>query len=228
VLLVAVCALAGCGSMSAAELPAPAGRPASPPLTVKPAGSVSSYPVVTFDVGFRVDRARDRLIASDGRSVKTGREPIAAEGLDRGKKVAVLTGRERTLELYDARTLKRVGKTGAGIGPTGLATDGVELLWVTDVKGDALLVFHLRPRFELIRRVHQIGGPYAIAFDRERRGLWITVARTNQLVHYAAGSRPVLRETFPSIRDARRVSVSDDTVSVYGKDEIQDLRLRSR
>ena len=144
------------------------------------------------------------MIALDGRSVKTGREPIAVEVLDRGKKVAVLTGRERTLEIYDARTLERVGKTGAGIGPTGLATDGVELLWVTDVKGDALLVFHLRPRFELIRRVHQIGGPYAIAFDRERRGLWITVARTNQLVHYAAGSRPVLRETFPSIRDARR------------------------
>jgi len=214
--------------MSAAELPAPAGRPASPPLTVKPAGTVGSYPVVTFDVGFKVDRARDRLIASDGRSVKTGREPIAAEVLDRGKKVAVLTGRERTLEIYDTRTLERVGKTGAGIGPTGLATDGVELSWVTDVKGDALLVFHLRPRFELIRRVHQIGGPYAIAFDRERRGLWITVARTNQLVHYAAGSRPVLRETFPSIRDARRVSVADDTVSVYGKDEIQDLRLRSR
>ena len=134
--------------------------------------------------------------------------------LDRGKKIAVLTGRERTLEIYDTRTLKRVGKTGAGIGPTGLATDGVELLWVTDVKGDALLVFHLRPRFELIRRVHQIGGPYAIAFDQERRGLWMTVARTNQLVHYAAGSRPVLRETFPSIRDAREVSVAGDEVIV--------------
>jgi hypothetical protein len=223
-----VLAVAGCGSLSAAELPAPAGPPASPPLSVKPAGSVRNDPVVTFDVGFKVDRARDRLIASDGRSVETGREPIAAEVLDRGKKVAVLTGRERTLEIYDARTLKRIGKTGAGIGPTGLATDNVELLWVTDVKGDALLVFHLRPRFELIRRVHQIGGPYAIASDRERWGLWITLARTNQLVNYSAGSRPVLRDTFPSIRDARRVSVSDDTVSVYGKGEIQDLRLRSR
>ena len=116
----------------------------------------------------------------------------------------MLTGRERTLEIYDATTLKRLAKTGAGIGPAGLATDGVEILYVTDVEGDALLVFHLRPRFELIRRVHQIGGPYAIAFDRERWGLWMTLARTNQLINYAAGSRPVWRETFPSIRTPAR------------------------
>ena len=134
------------------------------------------------------------MIAADGRSVQTGREPIDVELLDRGKKVAVLTGRERTLEIYDAKTLERLGKTGAGIGPTSLATDAVEILYVTDVKGDALLVFHLRPRFELIRRVHQIGGPYAITFVRERWGLRITLQSTGQVVDYAAGSRPVLRD----------------------------------
>ncbi len=214
--------------MSAAELPAPAGRPASPPLSEAPAGKVETVLAqAELTTEPAIDRARDRL-SFGGRSVATGREPVAVAMLDRGKKIAVLTGRERTLEIYDARTLERVGKTGAGIGPTGLATDGVELLWVTDVKGDALLVFHLRPRFELIRRVHQIGGPYAIAFDQERRGLWMTVARTNQLVHYAAGSRPVLRETFPSIRDAREVSVVGDQVIVSSESENQRLRVRSR
>jgi hypothetical protein len=199
--------------MSAAELPPPA---------------IGTQSVAPEAEGFKLDRSRDRLIAADGRSVQTGREPIDVAILDRGKKVAVLTGRERTLEIYDATTLERVGKTGAGIGPTALATDNVEILYVTDVKGDALLVFHLRPRFELIRRVHQIGGPYAIAFDRERWGLWMTLARTNQLVNYAAGSRPVLRETFPSIRNATNVVVNDDTVTVLSEDESQDLRVRSR
>ena len=182
-------------------------------------------PVVQFKIR---KVGRDRLTLADGRSVRTGRDPIDYAYLDRGKKIAVLTGRERTLEIYDATTLERVGKTGAGIGPTALATDGVEILYVTDVEGDALLVFHLRPRFELIRRVHQIGGPYAIAFDRERWGLWMTLARTNQLVNYAAGSRPVLRETFPSIRDAGEVSVGDDVVTVTGERENQVLRVRSR
>ena len=54
------------------------------------------------------------------------------------------------------------------------------------------------------------------------------VARTNQLVHYAAGSRPVLRETFPSIRDAREVSVVGDQVIVSSESENQRLRVRSR
>ena len=97
--------------------------------------------------------------------------------LDRGKQIAVLCGRERTLEIYDATTLERLGQdrrrdradrrspptaSRSSTSPTSL--------------GDALLVFHLRP-FELIRRVHLIGGPYAIAFDRERWGLWIDARR---------------------------------------------------
>ena len=123
------------------------------------------------------------------------REPTAVALLDRGAKVAVLCGRERVLEVYDARTLERLGRTGAGIGPVGLATDGVQLLYVTDVEGDALLVFHLRPRFELIRRVHVIGGPYAISFDKARWELTLTLSKAGKTVRYAAGNRPVWRET---------------------------------
>ena len=99
----------------------------------------------------------------------------------------MLCGRERVLDVYDARTLKRLGRTGAGIGPVGLATDGVHLLYVTDVEGDALLVFHLRPRFELIRRVHVIGGPYAIAFDQDRWELTIRLSKAGQTVALRRG-----------------------------------------
>lgn len=205
-------AFAGCGSLSASELPAPAGAARG----AQRAGE------------FSIDRARDRLRRADGASVQTGREPTAVALLDRGAKVAVLCGRERVLEVYDARTLARLGRTGAGIGPTGLATDGVQLLYVTDVKGDALLVFHLRPRLELIRRVHVIGGPYAIAFDKERWGLWITLNRANRLVDYAAGNRPVLRATLPAIPDARAVTVDSDEVTVSSQERRQVLRLRSR
>jgi hypothetical protein len=178
VVLVAL-ALGGCGSEAAAELPAPAGAVAG----AQQAGQ------------FSVDPAHDRLTRADGASAATGREPTAVALLDGGAKVAVLCGRERVLEIYDARTLKRLGSTGAGIGPVGLATDGAEIAYVTDVKGDALLVFHLRPRFELIRRVHVIGGPYAISFDKDRWELTLTLSKTGQTVRYAAGNRPVLRAT---------------------------------
>jgi hypothetical protein len=178
-LILTVLGLAGCGSEAVAELPAPAGAVAG----AQRAGS------------FSVDPAHDRLTRADGASVATGREPTAVALLDNGAKVAVLCGRERVLEVYDARTLKRLASTGAGIGPVGLATDGVHLAYVTDVKGDALLVFHLRPRFELIRRVHVIGGPYAITYDKARWELTIGLRRTGETVNYAAGNRPVLRAT---------------------------------
>ena len=170
--------LAGCGSQAAADLPAPAGAVAG----AQRAGA------------FSVDPAHDRLTRGDD-AVGTCREPTAVAVLDRGARVAVLCGRERVLDVYDARTLKRLGRTGAGIGPVGLATDGVHLLYVTDVEGDALLVFHLRPRFELIRRVHVIGGPYDISYDAERWELTIGLKRTGSVVRYAAGNRPVLRDT---------------------------------
>jgi hypothetical protein len=173
--------LAGCGSEAVAELPAPAGM----------------VPGTQTAGRFAVDPAHDRLTRADGRSVSTGREPTAVALLDNGARVAVLCGRERVLEVYDAHTLKRLGSTGAGIGPVGLATDGVHLLYVTDVKGDALIVFHLRPRFELIRRVHVIGGPYAIAYDKARWRLSITLSKAGRTVEYAAGNRPVLRGTPP-------------------------------
>jgi hypothetical protein len=206
--------------MSVADLPAPAGAP------------LIGQHVRDGDREFSIDRERDRLEVRVGGLldgvVQTGREPTALARLDRGAKIAVLCGRERVLEVYDARTLRRLGRTGAGIGPAGLATDGVQLLYVTDFEGDALLVFHLRPRFELIRRVHVIGGPYAIAYDKERWELWIALNRANRLVSYAAGNRPVLRATLPSIPDARAVSVGEDAVTVTSQRRRQVLRLRSR
>jgi hypothetical protein len=225
-----VLALAGCGSAPAAELPAPAGPPRSPALTEQPAGEIApivSEPIPTVESGFELDRANDRLSSAAGRSTATCREPIASAALDRGARVAVLCGRERVLDIHDAKTLERLGRTGAGIGPTAVATNGVELLHVTDLLGDALLVYSLRP-FQLIRRVHLGGGPYAIAYDRERRGLWIALAGSNRLVNYSAGTRPVIREDLPSIRDAREVIVTDDTVTVRSERERQTLRLRSR
>jgi hypothetical protein len=221
-------ALAGCGSAAARELPDPAGPPPSPALTERPAGreldgAAPAAPVVaggrTYSLSAAAGAVRVRPECAD---------PVALAGLDRGAKLAVLCGRERSVELYDRRTLERVGSVGAGIGPTGLATDGVELLYVVDSVGEALLVFHLRPRFELIRRVHLGGGPYAIAFDGARRSLWITLNGANRLDNYAAGSRPVIRDTVPMIRGARAVAVDGGVVTVSGHDQRQVLRVRSK
>ena len=100
----------------------------------------------------------------------------------------MLCGRERTVEIYDTRTGKRVGTQPAGIGPTAMVTDGKDATYVIDALGEALLVYRRTP-FQLIRRVHLVGGPYAIAFDRERWALEIKLK--DGVVHYKAGWRPV-------------------------------------
>jgi hypothetical protein len=218
--------VAGCGSQSPADLPAPAGPPASPPLRVAPAGESGNQPIAPSKSSLRVDRRRDRLI--DGqRSVATCREPVDVAILSRGARLAVLCARAREVDVYDAKTLQRLGRVPAGIGPTHLASDNVDVFYVIDALGESLLVFHQAP-LELIRRVHLGGGPYAIAFDRERWGLWITLNGANQLVNYAAGIRPVLRKAYPSIQNARRVTVDEHSVRVLGATDAQVLRLRSR
>ena len=229
-------ALTGCGSTAPARLPAPARAPTSPPLTTAPAGDVEDGQQVVEDTlvdsgrTYTIDRESDRLELAAGaltQTARTCREPVALAMADRGARIAVLCGRERVLDVYDAATLKRLGRTGAGIGPTDLATDGSRLLYVTDALGESLLVYRLRP-FQLVRRVHLGGGPYAIAYDRQGGGLWIALAATNQLVNYAAGSRPVIRQTLPSIQNARAVSVDAGVVTVFGSDQRQVLHVRAK
>jgi hypothetical protein len=195
---------------------------------VQPAGEVNTSATLLVHAFPKVDRRRDTLTVAGGRSVKTCREPTDVAELGRGTRLAVLCGRERVLELYDANTLEKLGSAPAGIGPTALATDLVDILYVVDALGESLLVYHQKP-LELLRRVHLGGGPYAIAFDRERWGLWITLNARNQVVNYAAGIRPVIRDTLPSLRDARRVSVGEDTLTVVNaRRDVQVVRLRSR
>ena len=233
--LLATVALSGCGSAAPAQLPASAGPPPSPPLKTAPAGEVADGRQVIEDTvvdgarTYSVDRDADRLDLAAGattKSQRTCREPVALAMVDHSAQVAVVCDRERALDLYDASTLQRLGRAGAGIGPTDVATDDGHLLYVTDAPGDALLVYRLKP-LQLIRRVHVAGGPYAIAYDRERDGLWIALAGANELVEYAAGSRPVLRQTLPSIRNARAVSVDANEVTVFGQDQRQVLRLHA-
>ena len=148
--------------MAEADLPAPAGTP-------QPGNQAPGAP--------RLAACRDQL---------------ASQWLAGETRLAVLCGRERSVEVYDVRTGKRLATASAGIGPTAMVTDGKDATYVIDALGEALLVYRRVP-FQLIRRVHLGGGPYAIAFDRERWELRIGL-RDGQ-VHYKAGWRPVLVRT---------------------------------
>ena len=201
--LLAVLVLAGCGSAGPADLPPAAGPPRAGPLTAPPTGRVVPLASVPSPPpGLRVD-------------------PRAAVRVDAGR-VAVVRGRERVVELRDARTGRVLGRADAGVGPTrAVARD--RWLWVVDTAGEALLVFRTRPKLQLVRRVFLPGGPYAIALDARKLRLWVTLGRTNEVAELPAHGRPHELRRLPALRgpDAVAVDSAVNRVWVAGRGELE-------
>lgn len=185
--------LTGCGSGSAGDLPPAAGPAPSPPLSAPPAGE----------------------------PISAGVPPAApAPLLDGGRVVLRLRPRERTLEARDRRTGRLLGSIPVGTGPTRVVTDGENLAYVTDTANDGLLTVRLTPRFEVTRRMHVPGAPYAVALDRRRSRLWITATATNELQEAAAGPKPRAVRRVPTVRGPIAVAVEESSgrVTVTGRD----------
>ncbi len=81
----------------------------------------------------------------------------------------------------------------AGVGPARVACASARLCYVTDQRGDALLVFAVGDggrSLRLTRRVYLPGGPDAIAVDAARHRLRVTTDRTHRLALLPAHGRP--------------------------------------
>jgi DNA-binding beta-propeller fold protein YncE len=172
-----------------AELPPPAGPDRSPPLTEKPAGRV-------IPIGHRRPPEAGEVAAVNG-----------------GRNVAVLAPRDRTLTVYEGTRV--VGRVPAGVGPTRVVAGPGRLIYVVDTTGDGLLVFELRPRLHLTRRLPLLGSPYGIATPPGR--VWVTLTAANRLVELADGARPHRLRSFPAVRQPDAVAVLGDRVYVSGR-----------
>jgi hypothetical protein len=125
--------------------------------------------------------------------------------------IARLDPRKRALVVGDHRA-------NAGVGPTQAVSDGHRLVFVVDAQGDGLLLFRTRPRVALRRRVYLPGRPYAIAIDRRRHRLWVTLTASNRVAELTANGRPRVLRTIPAVRQPNAVAVDarSGTVRVYG------------
>jgi DNA-binding beta-propeller fold protein YncE len=152
------------------------------------------------------------------RRLRVAAEPSGLSPADGGRLLAVVSSRERVLELYDPRTLARVARVGAGVGPTHVAAEA-DRLYVTDTTGGALLVFELRPRLRLDRRVDLPGAPYGLTVDPVRHRLWVTLTARNELVSLVANGRPRPILRVPTVRQPDDVAVESalGTVAITGR-----------
>jgi DNA-binding beta-propeller fold protein YncE len=147
--------------------------------------------------------------------IRTAVQPGGVTSLDRGRKVAVVSVRERVVEVFDAATGERTGRAGAGVGPTHAVSDDGDYLFVTDTAGGALLVYHLRPELELIRRYPLPGSPYGIAIDNRRHRMFVTQTARNQLTELIVGGRPSLVRRYATPRQPNTVAVDEATGRVF-------------
>jgi DNA-binding beta-propeller fold protein YncE len=208
-------------------------EPADRVLLVRPGGAVAldvgtgRYPHDATAAGGRIfvgdERGDATTVLEGARRVATLRgaiQPGALAAARGGRAVAVVSVRERAVELYDARTLRRLGRAPAGVGPTHAVSDERERLYVTDTAGDALLVFALRPKLALVRRVYLPGSPYGIALDSARRRLWVTLTARNEVVELPAHGRPHPLSRLAAVRQPDSVAVDPVTgrVFVTGRD----------
>ncbi len=172
------------------------------------------------------EMASTASIVEDGREIEkieTDLKPGGVAVTDSGL-VGVVGVRGLTLEVFDADTLESLGRLDAGEGPTHVEAGPEDRFYVTDTRGDAVLIYEAGPRLEQIGRVPAPGSPYGIAVDRRRKHLWVTLTAEQRVVQYALQGR-TLREIarYPTVRQPNTVAVdtASGRVFVTGKTDGQ-------
>ncbi|MEV4423487.1 YncE family protein [Patulibacter sp. NPDC049589] len=148
-------------------------------------------------------------------------QPGGLATLDGGRVIAVVSVRERVLELYDARTLERLASAPAGVGPTHVVCRTQTLCYVADTTGQSVLVFRWQDgELDLTRRQYLTSEPYGLALDEQRDRLWVTLPAQNRVVDLIAGAKTKPLRTVATVRQSESVAVdpTDGHVVVTGLD----------
>jgi DNA-binding beta-propeller fold protein YncE len=185
----------------------PSGRVSSDvrtPAAPHDAAAAAGRTLVGAEGGDVLQAVAGRRVAA---SVRVADQPGGVVALHGGRRVAVVSVRARLLELFDARTLRRLGSAPLGVGPTHVASDGRDRLWVTDTQGEALLVVRGFAPPSVVRRTGLPGRPYGLAVDRRRRRLWVTLTARNELVELEADDRPRVLRRYATVRAPNAVAV---------------------
>ena len=185
-----------------------------------PVGAFPHDAVAAGELIFVGDERGNTVTVLDG-ARRIGAFPVATQpgglaAVADGRQVAVVSVRERVVELYDAASRRRLARVPAGVGPTHVVSEPrFDRLYVTDTSAGALLVFDTRPELELVRRVYLPGSPYGIALDAQRHRLWVTLTGSNEVVELPAHGRPHVLRRFPTARQPDTVAVDEETGRVF-------------
>jgi len=151
----------------------------------------------------------DRVV----RTVPTDKQPGGVVGLP--DRVGLVAVKGYTLELFDARSLRSLGRLPAGAGPTHGVADRAGRIHVTDTRGNAMLTYSTRPRLRQVGRLRLPGKPYGITYDGARDRLWVTLTAANRVVELGGGDRPRRLRSFPTVRQPNTIAVDERTGRLF-------------
>lgn len=141
------------------------------------------------------------------RQVPVDAQPGGVIALD--DEVAIVSVRAYTLELFDLEEdLQAQGSQNAGLGPTHAVRDAEGRLYITDTRGDAVVVFETQPRLRFAGRLELPGSPYGIAIDREGGRVWVTLTARNEVVELNVAAQPEVLRRFPTVRQPNTLAVT--------------------
>jgi DNA-binding beta-propeller fold protein YncE len=172
------------------------------------------------------EKASTASIIEGGREVEkieTAFKPGGVAVTDDGQ-VGVVGVRGLTLKVFEAKTLESLGRVDAGEGPTHVKAGPKNRFYVTDTRGDAVLIYSTRPQPERLDRVSLPGSPYGLAIDLRRNHLWVTLTAEQSVVQFTLKGG-TLREIsrYPTVRQPNTVAVdaASGRVFVAGKTDGQ-------
>lgn len=176
---------------------------------------VGEYPHDATAVSDRIFTADEfgstMSIVRDGRRV--GQVPVDAQPgnvVATGEKVAVISVRSYTVELYDATrdSPRGGGSQNAGLGPSHAALGPRGRLAITDTRGKSLVVYDTRPELRFFSRLALGGTPVGIAADARRGRIWVALSERNRALPIdLTGKEPEVGQAVNTIRSPYSLAV---------------------
>ncbi len=155
-------------------------------------------------------------VVAGGRVIHRFSGPVQPGGVAAaGDRVGVVDVRGAHLFVYDATALRELVRLPAGDGPThAVALDDTRLA-VADTRGNALLLYALRPSPRQLSRLPLAGAPYGLAYDSVHNRLWVTLTARNQLMCFDGSTLRRLGSPVPTVRQPNSVAVDPETGRVF-------------
>ena len=111
--------------------------------------------------------------------------------------------------VYDGATRRQVAHAPVGTKLTHAVGLSGDLAAFADTDGNAVLIERIDPEITEVARIDAPGKPYGLAYDAQRRMLYVTLTATNQMlaVDMSDPSRPRQLGVIPTVQQPNSVAV---------------------